>query len=208
MQPALTDQFSLSQSPVPRGKKKKGTELAQLEAGSTCTYSDIETAGIPTLLGADREQLPKNRDANWEQTPKGPSRTLLPPTKCCHTACHILCEYMSRGGWLPTSPLFSFFMAAPVAYGNMKVPGPGVKLELQLPASTTAAAMLDPSHICSSHRSLWQRQILNPLRARPGIEPAASWKLCRVLSPLSHSGSSTIPFFLCNLGKQWTQAKR
>ena len=45
----------------------------------------------------------------------------------------------------------------------MEVPGLEVESELQLPASTTATAMWDPSHICDLHHSLWQGQILNPL---------------------------------------------
>ena len=51
----------------------------------------------------------------------------------------------------------------------MEVPRLGVKLELQLPAYTTATAMPDLSHDCSPHHSSQQHQILNPLReARDG----------------------------------------
>ena len=46
---------------------------------------------------------------------------------------------------------------------HMEVPRPGVKLELQLPAYTTARATVDPSHVCDLHHSLQQRQVLNPL---------------------------------------------
>ena len=45
----------------------------------------------------------------------------------------------------------------------MEVPRLGVKLELQLPAYTTARAMWDVSHVCNLHHSSWQRRILNPL---------------------------------------------
>ena len=45
----------------------------------------------------------------------------------------------------------------------MEVPRLGVKLELQLPAYTTATAMWDPSHICDLYHSSRQRGILNPL---------------------------------------------
>ena len=45
----------------------------------------------------------------------------------------------------------------------MEVPGLGVKLELQLPAYTTATATPDPSHIFDLHHSSRQCQILNPL---------------------------------------------
>ena len=58
----------------------------------------------------------------------------------------------------------SFFWATLMAY---EVPRLGVKSELQLPAHTTATAMLDPSSICNLHHSSWQHWILNPLsRAR------------------------------------------
>ena len=45
----------------------------------------------------------------------------------------------------------------------MKVPGFGVKSELQLLAYATAIAMWDLSHVCDLHHSSWQCQILNPL---------------------------------------------
>ena len=46
---------------------------------------------------------------------------------------------------------------------HMEVPRLGVKLELQLPAYTTATATPDPSHVYNLHYSSWQRQILNLL---------------------------------------------
>ena len=45
----------------------------------------------------------------------------------------------------------------------MEVPRLGVKLDLQLPAYTTATAMRDTSCVCDLHHSAWQRQIVNPL---------------------------------------------
>ena len=45
----------------------------------------------------------------------------------------------------------------------MEVPRLGVKLELQLPAYTTAIATQDLSHTCDLHHSLRQRHIPNPL---------------------------------------------
>ena len=51
----------------------------------------------------------------------------------------------------------------------MEVPRLGDELEMQLLAYTTVPAMLDPSGLCDLRRSLWQRQILNPLsEARDG----------------------------------------
>ena len=46
---------------------------------------------------------------------------------------------------------------------HMEIPRPGVKLELQLPAYTTATATPDPRRVCNLCRSLWQHWLLNPL---------------------------------------------
>ena len=46
---------------------------------------------------------------------------------------------------------------------HMEVPRLGVKLELQLPAYTTATATWDLSHVCDLHHTSQQCQILNPL---------------------------------------------
>ena len=58
--------------------------------------------------------------------------------------------------------IFFFFFLWPHLW-HVEFPGLGVELELQLPAYTTAAATLDPSHICNLHHSLWQCWILNQL---------------------------------------------
>ena len=46
----------------------------------------------------------------------------------------------------------------------MQVPRLGLKLELQLPAYTTAIATWDPSLVCNLYCSSRERQIPNPLR--------------------------------------------
>jgi len=46
----------------------------------------------------------------------------------------------------------------------MEVPRLGVKLEMQLPAYTTATAMQDPRLICATCCTWWQCQVLNPLK--------------------------------------------
>ena len=51
-------------------------------------------------------------------------------------------------------------MATPAAYGSPRL---GIKSELQLPAYTTATAMLDLSRIYDLHNGSQQCQILNPL---------------------------------------------
>ena len=45
----------------------------------------------------------------------------------------------------------------------MEVPRPGVKSELQLPASTTATATPELNHIYDLHHSSQQHQIPDPL---------------------------------------------
>ena len=69
----------------------------------------------------------------------------------------------------------------------MEVPRLGVKVELQVLAYTTAAAMQDLSR--ALHHSSWQSQILNPLikaRDQTRILMDISW----VHNPLSHNGKS------------------
>ena len=57
---------------------------------------------------------------------------------------------------------FSFFLLFGPHLQHMELPRLEVKLELQLPANTTAIAMGNPSCVFALH-SLWQCQILNPL---------------------------------------------
>ena len=72
---------------------------------------------------------------------------------------------------------------------HMEVPRLGVKLELQLPAHTTATATLDMGCICNLQHSSWQCQILNPLnRARDWT--CILMDTSRVFNPLSHNGNS------------------
>ena len=56
------------------------------------------------------------------------------------------------------------FFFSGLSQQHIDVPQLGVKSELELPAYTTATATPDPSGIFHLHHSLWQRQILNPLR--------------------------------------------
>ena len=67
--------------------------------------------------------------------------------------------------WVSPSVLPSFlsvclFRAPPMAHGN---PQGRVKSELQLPATTTARTMQDPSRVCELHHCSQQHRILNPL---------------------------------------------
>ena len=56
---------------------------------------------------------------------------------------------------------FSLFMAVPVAHGSSQA-----RDQIRAAAATyaTATATLDLSHVCDLCHSLWQCQILNPLR--------------------------------------------
>ena len=67
---------------------------------------------------------------------------------------------------------FFFFLVSLGLYlMQMEVPELGVKSEPQLPAYTTAAATLDPSHVCNLHQSH------DNTGSRSGIEPTSSWIL-------------------------------
>ena len=60
-----------------------------------------------------------------------------------------------------------FFLLGP--HLHMDVPELGVELDQQLPASTTATATPDWSHVCHLHHSSRQHRMLNPLsEARDG----------------------------------------
>ena len=75
----------------------------------------------------------------------------------------------------------------------MEVLSLGVISELQLPAYTTATAMLDPSCICDLHHNSWLHCLLNPLietRNRTCILMDAS---C-VLNLLSHTESPFLTY--------------
>ena len=83
---------------------------------------------------------------------------------------------------------------------HIEVPRLGVKLELQLPAYTTATTTWDPSHICNLYHSLPQCPILNPLnktKDRTCILVDTNW----VLNPLSHNGNSCYMYFNNNKKK-------
>ena len=102
---------------------------------------------------------------------------------------------------LPTSFFFFFFLVSHL--WHLKVSGLGVKLELQLPAYTTATAAQDLSHICDLHHSLWQDQILSPLSERAGIETVSSRTLCWVLNELSHNRNAPTKTLVLFLRYEW-----
>ena len=64
---------------------------------------------------------------------------------------------------LYTHIFLPFFFFLGLHLRHIEIPRLGVKLELQLLASTTATAMPDPSSVCTLHHSSQQRRILNPL---------------------------------------------
>ena len=71
--------------------------------------------------------------------------------------------------WVPLilcrfSQYLFFFCSLGPCLRHVEIPSLGDKLELQLPAYTTATATWDPSRFCNVHHSSQQRpQILNPL---------------------------------------------
>ena len=74
-------------------------------------------------------------------------------------------KYLRKLKLNPISFLFScfFFFSLWQHPWHMEVPRPGVKLELQLLAYTTATETQDLSHNCDLHHSLWLCWIPNPL---------------------------------------------
>ena len=112
--------------------------------------------------------------------------TPLPMTRSythhTHTAClhafrigpsFFLCCSCHRNNPKHSSYLFIFLLLG-LHPRHMAVPRPGVKLELQLAAYTTATVTWDLSCVCDLHHSSRQRQIPDPL-IEPGIEPKSSW---------------------------------
>ena len=77
----------------------------------------------------------------------------------------------------------------------MEVPRLGVKLELQLPAYTTATAMRDLSRICNLYHGSWQRRILNPL-SKGRDRTATSWFLVGFVNHCATTGTPNILNFL------------
>ena len=72
---------------------------------------------------------------------------------------------------------------------HVKVPGLGVKWELQLQAYATATAMLALSHICDLRHSLWQCCILNSLnKAREDVSVFYISYCCCGFQPTGFSG--------------------
>ena len=70
----------------------------------------------------------------------------------------------------------------------MKVPGLGVKLELQLQAYTTATATWDAA--CATYATACSDAGSLTHWVRPEMEPVSPWSLCWVLNPLSHNENS------------------
>ena len=90
----------------------------------------------------------------------------------------------------------------------MEVPRLGVKLELQLPACTTATAMQDPSHVCDLHHSSQPCWILNPLsKARDQTRAlmAPCWVHCRGATRGTLGGFLT-PFMSIDFSQFWKLA--
>ena len=99
-----------------------------------------------------------------------PSRKAVKPSPNINV-CVLSTSSKSRHWWVNTMYLwcwvyFIFFLSFPflgLHLQQVEVPRLGVESELQLPASTTATAMQDPSCACDLHQSSQLRWILNPL---------------------------------------------
>ena len=97
-----------------------------------------------------------------------------------------LCLLFTMSGFV----LFCFFFlfrATPAAYGRFWA---RVQTAAAVETYTVTTDTVDPNCLCHLH-SLQQGQILPPpSEVRPGMEPASSQTLCRVLNPLSHHGKA------------------
>ena len=94
--------------------------------------------------------------------------------------------------------LFSFFLSFFFLWPHpqqMEVPRLGVESELPLLAYATAIATPGLRHICKLCRSLWQRQILNPL-SKARDQTSSSQTLCQVLNLLT-MGIPLYVLYLC-----------
>ena len=87
----------------------------------------------------------------------------------------------------------------------MGVPRLGVKLELQLLPTATVTATPDPSHLRPVLRLVAKVGFLTHW-ARPGIQLASSWTLCRVRDPLSRNGNSFQILVRLYRGESWSWA--
>ena len=93
--------------------------------------------------------------------------------------------------WDPQFFVFGFLFACFLGshLWRMETPRLGVKLDLQLPAYTTATAVRDLSCVCDLHPSSQQCQILNPL-SEARDRTCILMDIRQVLNQLSHNGNS------------------
>ena len=91
---------------------------------------------------------------------------------------------------------FFFFCFLGPHLQHMDIPRLGGKSELQLPAYTTATAMLDLSNICDLHHSSWQHQIPNPL-SKDRDQTCILMDTRKVHNTLSHNRNSLLEGFSC-----------
>ena len=88
---------------------------------------------------------------------------------------------------LPSSLPSFLFLGPHLLY--VEVCRRGVESELQLPAYTTATAMLDLSCVLDLHHNPWQCRILNP-RSEARDRTCILMETSRVCNPLSHNRNS------------------
>ena len=107
------------------------------------------------------------------------------PTAFAHSMslCHILAVLKL----FQTFPFFFFFLQLHLRH--MEVPRLGVNTELQL-RPTPQPQQLWIQAACATYTAAYGNTRSLTQGARPGIEPAASRRLCWALNPLSHNGNS------------------
>ena len=100
------------------------------------------------------------REKFWES--RGREREAF--TMGCVSVHHLRHSAMTHQWRVSQSKhIYLFCFLGPLLW-HMEVPRLEVPVELQLPAYTTATAVLDLSHVCDLQHSSQQHQILNPLR--------------------------------------------
>ena len=88
------------------------------------------------------------------------------------------------------------FRATLAAHGGSQARGP-IGAIVPIGAYTIATTTSDPSCVCDLDHSSRQCRILNPHGVRPGIEPATSWFLVRLVSAVPRREFQEWLYFAC-----------
>ena len=121
--------------------------------------------------------------------PFTPTQSLLYIQCCVYFMCMVFQFHEKLSVSIHNLYSVIFFFLGPHLW-HMEFPGLGIKLEVQLPAYTTAIAVPYLSHVCDLLNSLWHCWILNPL-SKAMDRTCSLMDTSQVLSPLSQHRNST-----------------